>query len=319
MQNGETYNEKTAVYFFCNDPDKDPVAPGVFKKLQTMFPLHETSIEIDGMPVLLHEKQNGERFFVVRTLEVLSHDYPSYLLAMNEHFNACAFAGIVNWHEGGNAPEAIFTIHTTGDIPSGTYGVADPKFTRAILMEIERSRAEVGLESFSSVTEATHWGGIPHGGSPGLILEYPVPVLDIEIGSSPASWSHEAAAEVLARALVGVFDRVDHQARPFVYVGGVHFEPSCREAVFTQDDGPALAPSHILANQWVVTGDYGSPEGADKLRRCLRSIRGGVNAVVFHDKLKGTFKSTVRAVAEEFGVPALSHKKLRHAEVRKEI
>ena len=50
-------------------------------------------------------------------------------------------------------------------------------------------RKENVLEDFSVVTEATHWSGVHEGEvNPDLLLEYPVPMVDIEVGSEMESW-----------------------------------------------------------------------------------------------------------------------------------
>ncbi|MFK4495963.1 hypothetical protein ABIF86_000254 [Bradyrhizobium japonicum] len=51
---------------------------------------------------------------------------------------------------------------------------------------------------------------------------------------------------------------------------------------------------------------------------CVRSIRGGVQSINFHDKLKAPYKRVARLLADELEVPILSHKKLRAAAVVKD-
>lgn len=42
------------------------------------------------------------------------------------------------------------------------------------------------------------------------------------------------------------------------------------------------------------------------LRACVHSIVGGIQSIVYHDKLKAPFKGVARLLAEELGVPMLS-------------
>lgn len=305
--------QRRAVLFFCADPAKDPVASHVFEASRRLFPLAEAGGEVEGFPVLAHRDAAGREFVYVRTAEVLSHDYPRYLPALAERFSGFDLGCVVNWHEGANAPDAIFMAHTTGDVVSGEYGPADPALTTAMLRAIERTRAEAGLDGYRTVTEATHWSGVVYGHASELLTRYAVPLLDVEIGSGPACWGDPAAAEVLARALVRVFDD-EPRGASVLYVGGVHFEPSLRDAAVGDAARDDVLVSHVIASHWLAAGGYGEPGGVDKLEACARSIAGGVDAVVFHDSLKGPQKAAVRALAERLGVEAVNHRRLRGPE-----
>lgn len=304
---------KIAAFFFCADPEKDPVAPRVLRASKRLLNLKETFMSVDGRTVLSFKNERGDLFLYVRTDEVLSDDYPRYLPALNAYFADLDFAGLVNWHEGENAPEAILTVHTTGDVPSGYFGAAHPNYTRALLLCLEEERQRLGLDRFTTTTEATHWSGAFHASPPELITEYAVPLVDVEIGSEPASWSDEGAAEVIARALPRIFERAgDRQPLSLLCVGGVHFESSFAAAVLGTPDDQALAVSHILPNQWIVSGGYDdTEEGLVKLKACIASIVGGVQGIAYHEKLKGTYKQQLRILADQLGVPHFKHKALR--------
>lgn len=300
-----------AVLFFCADPTLDPVAHRVFDASRRLLPLAEAGGDVDGMPVLVHRDGGGREFVYVRTADVLSHDYPRYLPLLAERFADADVAMVVNWHEGANAPDRIFMAHTTGDVASGTFGAADAALTTAMLLAIERARAEAGLDEYRTVTEATHWSGIVHGHAAAVLARYPVPVLDVEIGSTPESWADPRAVEVLARALPRVFDDVRGDRASVLFVGGIHFEPSIRDALLGDARRGDIAVSHILANHWLAAGGYDQPQGEEKLEAACRSIAGGVDVICFHDSLKGAMKERVRAVAARLGIPAFNHRRLR--------
>lgn len=306
-----TRRPERAVLFFCADAALDPVAHRVFDASRRLLPLAEAGGEVDGMPVLVHRDRAGRELVYVRTTDVLSHDYPRYLPLLAERFADFDVAMVVNWHEGANAPDRIFMAHTTGDVTSGIFGPADAALTTATLRAIERTRAEAGLDEYRTVTEATHWSGIVQGHAPELLAHYPVPVLDVEIGSTPESWADPRAVEVLARALPRVFDEVDRSRTSVLFVGGIHFEPSIRDALLGGACRSDLAVSHILANHWLAAGGYDQPQGEEKLEAGIRSIAGGVDAICFHDSLKGAMKERVRAVAARLGVLAFNHRRLR--------
>ena len=304
---------RKAIYFFCSDPEKDPVAHRVWDASAKLFDLHETDIEVDGQTVLAFEDDANNKFYYARMNDVLSHDYARYLPVLNERFGDFDFAGVVNWHEGKNAPDAILTVHTTGDVLTGQFGPANPVLTRTLMLAIEDNRKAIGLEGFTTVTEATHWSGVVYGGSPELIPQYRVPVVDIEIGSSPASWSNADAVKVIAQSLPLVFnsDEMDLAARSLLCVGGVHLETAFAQAILTTRNQYPLTISHVLPNHWVLEGGYDTEEGIKKLESCIDSVIGGIHAIVFHDNLKGPYKSQLRLLGERLGLPCFKHQALR--------
>ena len=305
---------KKAVYFFCDDPF-DPVAGNVLREAVSLVSPPETELIVDGKPVLEFTDDSGNRFSFVRTKKVVSHDYGTYLPVMNGPFADCHIAGIITWHEGVNAPDGILTVHTTGDVESGVFGAADPVLMRNILKGIEEARQEEGLDGYSTVTEATHWSGMVYGGQTAdMIAKYPVPVLDIEIGSSPQRWADRRAARALARGLLRIFTDDGAETKNLLCAGGVHFDPNFAAAALTSWQGGAFAVSHILPNQWLVSGAYDGETGPVRLEECAASIRGGVHCVAFHDNLKGPLKDRFRDLAARLGVPAVKHQVLRTPE-----
>lgn len=305
---------KKAVFFFCAE-SIDFVAPHVFRALTSFYSVIETSLIFDDFPVMRHTDQQGNQFDFVRTQKVLSHDYPRYLPDLNKNFSTYDCAGIITWHAGQNAPDAILTVHSTGDVNSGQFGPVDPAYMRNVLMAMEKIRLAEGLNDFKVTTEATHWSGIVYSsGMPELIGQFPVPMLDIEIGSSPSFWENPAAAKVLASALTRIFDQDDFVVMNLLCAGGVHFEPAFANAVFQPWNQHAFGISHILANQWLITGQYENEEGQAKLEACVKSIRGGIAGIVIHDNLKGIYKDQFRILAAKHGVPVFKHQFLRRPE-----
>jgi D-tyrosyl-tRNA(Tyr) deacylase len=303
-----------AVYFFCNN-EIDHVAGPVLKAALEISDFQDTAIVIDDAPVLQHTDETGNQFYYVRTCKVLSHDYTRYLPIVKHHFSDCDIAGIITWHGGQNAPDGILTVHTTGDVDTGNFGPAHPGYMRNLLLSMEQNRMEAGLQDFRATTEATHWSGIVYqGGSPDLIPQFPVPLLDIEIGSSPAYWSNQLAAKVIAKSLLRVFTSDGRKIRNLLCAGGVHFEPAFANAAFQTWENYAFGISHILANQWLVTGQYEKEDGKAKLENCVRSIHDGIEGIVFHDNLKGVYKDCFRELAAQYNIPVFKHQVLRRPE-----
>lgn len=302
---------KKAVYFFRTKPDVDPVAGRVFAALEKIYSLVEADIVIDDNPVLKHRDDNGNEFYFVRTDKVIHHDYINYLPVMNRHFADFDFAGLVTWHEGQNAPDKIFPVHTIGDVDSGYFGKANPLYLHNLFLSLEKNRLALGLEDFRVTTEGTHWSGVVFDGNPELIPQFPVPLVDIEIGSTPASWSNLQAAEVIARALADVFTASGKTLKNLLCAGGTHFDQAFGGAVLETWDNHAFGISHILPNHWLVTGQYEAEDGQRKLENCLKSIEGGIDGIVFHDKLKGAYKEQLRQLAKKYNIPAFKHQLLR--------
>ncbi|MDR1073860.1 MAG: hypothetical protein LBL45_09340 [Treponema sp.] len=118
IKSGEIIHEEGCI-FFCVDKNIDPVASNVFNYLQNSNNFIETKLTIDEFPVM--EYNNGNYFLFVRLTDVLSHNYIKYLPVLDQHFKEFDVAGVVNWHEGINAPDRILTIHSTGDAPSTSH------------------------------------------------------------------------------------------------------------------------------------------------------------------------------------------------------
>jgi D-tyrosyl-tRNA(Tyr) deacylase len=254
--------------------------------------------------------ESGNAILLVRTDEVVTDRYERYLAVMATHFPDATAAAAVNWHEGANAPDHILSVHSNADISSGSFGITDPAWMRALLLATEAARVEFALSDWSVVVEASHWSGSVSGSSPELIAMFPVPMFDIEIGSSPSSWKDPRAAHAVAEALL----KAPRWKAPIVYsllcVGGIHFEGAFRDGVFTAHE-PGFAVSHILSNRWVQAGGYRGPEGVDRIRRCVGTIIGGVNAIVYHDSLKADQKSCLKNLADELSIPLVKHRHLR--------
>lgn len=307
---------KKAVYYICNDEGRPGlVSRIVWDILHGENLLVSTGINFEGQEVMTHKDERDNKYYFVPTEVPVCWNYTKYLPAMNKHFADCDIAGLVTWHEGASAPSKVLSVHSIGDVNSGVYGPTNPAYMRNLLQAIERNRVSLGLENYQAVTEATHWSGTHiTGSSPQLILQYPVPVVDIEVGSEEESWSDRRACQVLADALTEVFDNDEKHVHNVLCVGGVHFDPNFAQAVFTGWGNEAFGVSHILANQWLVAGEYENESGLDFASAAVEAIEGGIEAIVFHDKMKGCYKDLVRALGEKYHVPILKHQRLRQPE-----
>lgn len=304
-------NNNKAVYFLCTNSNKDEVAPLVLNKSMEMFDLKETDIIIDEKPVLLYEDQKGDKYYYVQTDVVICEDYGRYLPYIKEYFEDSDIGVMVNWHGGQNAPDKVLCIHTVGDTTAGYFSPSNPKVSSNLAYSLEKYRTSMGLDDFKVTSEATHWSGIVYGSSADLIKESNIPFLDIEIGSTSESYNDLGAIEVIARSLVEAFS--GEEDRPTVlYMGGVHFEDTIRDAVFHSTHPVSL--THILASRWLENPIYMEEGGDQRLEECIDTIQGGIDAIVIHEKLKKNLKDIARSVSEKRNIPLIKRKELKDPE-----
>ncbi|MCR3957104.1 MAG: D-aminoacyl-tRNA deacylase [Gudongella sp.] len=306
---------KKVVYYMATKEDVDHVARRVYGMLEKSLQLEELDILVDGKPVMRYIDKNHYIYDFVRTDKVVCHDYRRYLPVMMERFSDYDVAGLITWHEGENAPDGILSVHTTGDVETGNFGKANPRFMHNILIALEKYRKMENLDDFFVTTEATHWSGIVYGDiGPEAILEYEIPIMDIEIGSSEDSWSNENAVRALAMSLLEIFSDDNLQLKNILCAGGTHFERGFSGEIFNTWEGQGFGISHVIPNQWLVSGEYENESGRDKLKECVASIEGGIQGIAMHDGLKGAYKQQLRNLGEELGIPVFKHQFLRKPE-----
>ena len=100
------------VVFFGAAPGIYHVAGPVFKAIEEEYHLTQTEIIIDSKPVLKHRDEAGDEFYFVRTDAVVCHEYDRYLPILLRYFADFDMAGLITWHEGHNAPDRVFSVHT---------------------------------------------------------------------------------------------------------------------------------------------------------------------------------------------------------------
>ena len=306
---------KKAVYYINTDKDFGYVSFHVWDILQEEgYFTEKADILFDGQEVMKHVDEAGDEFYFVPTHKAICLQYKDRLDEMNQYFADADISGMVTWHEGAHALEKVLTVHSLGDVNSGNYGGAKPRYMRNLMLAIDKNRKALGLDDFKVVTEATHWSGVHNDvGDPTLLNKYPVPMMDIEVGSEPESWNNKEACRALARSLTSIFKDDGRKVHNLLCVGGVHFEPNFAEAVFTQwGDNEVFGVTHILANQWLVAGEYENETGVERASQCIDAIEGGIDAIFFHDKMKACYKDLVRALGAKYNVPIYKHQRLRN-------
>lgn len=309
-------SNKKAVYYICNKEDGSVwVSHHVWNFIKEKEGVKQAGITFDNQDVLMYEDERQNKYYFVPTVVPICLDYPRLLPEMNEKFSDCDISGMVTWHEGASAPEKVLTIHSLGDVNKGVFGPTSPLYINNLLHAFEKNRQLLALDDFQVVTEATHWSGsIADESNVDLLLEYPVPMVDIEVGSFEADWENMDACQALTNTLFQVFDGEERNMYNILGVGGIHFDPNFAQAAFTTWDNNVFGVSHILANQWLVSGEYEKDYGLEYASRAIDAIDGGIQAIAFHDKMKGHYKDLVRALGEKYNVPILKHQRLRNPE-----
>lgn len=296
---------RTAVYFFCDDPAIDPVASRAFAAVHKLADLREIGVRIDGRPVLEHVDAARNRHWFVRTSRPFASREPEYFCQLGIDLGHDDFVGVITWHGGANAPDRIWSVHTIGDVVAGVYTPANPQCMWNLLHAARRLGEVQGPEGWIVLAEATHWDGSLSGADPEILKRCSVPMVDIELGSTPESWSNADAASVLVGSLLDVFHPVAEEIRNVLCVGGAHFEQAYTDAVF--HDQFSCAVTHALPARWLESGAYHLSSGRDRLTAALDSIP-AVREIIYHDGLKGPVQTHLRAISAERGIPLRKHR-----------
>ena len=136
-----------AVYFMNNNHNWGHVSFRVWDLLEKEgFFEQKAGFQFAGQDVMKCER-DGNEFFFAPTDIALCLDYPRFLPEMNAHFADADMSGMITWHEGGNAPDNVLTVHSLGDMASGCFGKANPRYMRNLLLAFERNRVDLGLGS----------------------------------------------------------------------------------------------------------------------------------------------------------------------------
>lgn len=308
-----------AVYFFCQYLDKDPVAYRVYQECLRLYELKPSEKKLDGLEAWESSDENGNIFHFVLTTDTLSHEFDRHVESLNSLFpkEEFDFAGIVNWHGGNNAPDNIFCFHGVGHPASTDFALSHSQYLFNIANSINNEMAKEGIsQDWRVLPEATHYSGIPYGCVPKNITRWDVPQADIEIGSSASAWGNPLAVKVLAKSLGHVFDVPQKQPISALFVGGIHFEPTLRNLMFTdQNENHAYVFAHALTYPWVVEGtvedEHLENELCSRLSSAIQCIVPRPTVIVFHDKSKAVLKNAAKKVAFEYKMDCINHKSLK--------
>ncbi len=125
---------KKAVYFINNNKEFGYVSYYVWDILeQEGYFVEKTDILFDGQQVMKYIDEIGNEYYFAPTKKAICLEYERLLPEMNKYFADFDISGMVTWHEGTNALEKVLTVHSLGDVNSGTYGAAKPRYMRNLI------------------------------------------------------------------------------------------------------------------------------------------------------------------------------------------
>jgi len=262
----------------------DKAAMNIASKLIEMFGLERTSTTFDGQPAYA----KGDVMLVFTSEDSINAEHvaslgPEMVIFAARH-SSLAGEPTLSTHTPGNLGfEAKF-----GGRPR-ELGWSEPNVMKKALLTLAEQREKLGLGEYRVCLEATHHG--PTG--------IDVPVVFVEIGSTPDRWSDERAGEAVAEAIWEAANRPS-RAKRAVGFGGGHYAPKFTRLVLEELDVAVghIVPKHVFSSlgqdRWLVEGP-------------VSKTWGGCDLVVVDKKgLRGQDRKFVISMAEGLGLEVLT-------------
>jgi len=211
---------------------------------------------------------------------------PIYYQAVAEDFDP-QLAVFISRHSSKSGTPTL-SVHTPGNLAQAQKGgipkkvsIAPAAAMKEALLELARQKARLSL-SYEVSYECTHHG-------PSL----DVPAMFVELGSSPAQWKDQSAAEAVAHAAMASISKTTTSWMAVVGIGGPHYnEKFTRFAV----EG-FYAFGHIIPKYAVSQVDVRI------VKQCIDRTMERVRAIILDWKgIKGADKATLAQMVGEAGV-----------------
>ena len=260
----------------------DPASMNIAERLIELHGLEPTDALFEGSPIYARGSVKlvftaSEPIYAEHVGEALPEP-PEAIIFASRHASAKG-EPTLSTHTPGNLG---FTAEHGGS--PREFAWSEPLRMRAALLSLSEAGGKEALRDYSICLEATHHG--PTGLS--------VPVLFVEIGSTPERWTDPSAGEAVAEAIWEAATRPS-RARRAVGLGGGHYAPKLTAVAIETD----LAIGHIVPryafqalglDRWLVE---------EPVRRTWM----GCEAVVVDKKgLRARERRFVASVAEELGL-----------------
>jgi len=266
----------------------DEASMNIASALLDLYGLEPTGRELEDQPVYAR----GNVLLAFTRADTVNSSHVPAALA-SEGLEAVIIAS----RHSSQAGKACLSTHTPGNLgPEAPLGGkpmqlawSDPGRQVKALKTLARARDELGLLDYAVCLEVTHHGP----------TEVKVPVLFVEIGSTPERWADREAARAVAEAIWEAAARPLRAVKNAVGFGGGHYAPKFT-ALMLEDVG--LAVGHIVPKYAFKA--YGPSRWLAE--EPVRRTWGGCEAVVLDKKgLRGSDRRFVASVAEELGLEVL--------------
>lgn len=169
--------------------------------------------------------------FELRTFEELH----LHLSGIGAHFTAVDAIVFVSKHAGESGP--LLSTHFPGNIATAEYGGdprSVPRAATGLLAPLYHGLRERAPPGYDVAIECTHHGPSAVG----------IPAVFVEVGSGPAQWRDEAAADAVAAAVLALEKAAPLADRAVAGFGGGHYAPRCERVL--RETGWAVG--HIAAD-----------------------------------------------------------------------
>ena len=258
---------------------KDTAGKNIAQNLIERYSFEKLSETFQNNPVYtkkVHSKQTKLLFTnneIVETQFLEDLFNPQLLVFLSRHSSAKAIPTL-SVHTPGNLSEAEF-----GGEPK-TVSTSPAKAMRNALLEMAKLRDEQNLD-YEVSYECTHH-------CPSLNI----PSMFVELGSSPAQWNDQKAAEVVAHAAVAAVSEASN-CRVALGIGGPHYNKKFTKLALASQ----TAFGHMIPKYALESVD------ADIIQQCLEKTVETVDSVILDWKgIKGEHKPKIVSALEQLAV-----------------
>ncbi|MDR3214846.1 MAG: D-aminoacyl-tRNA deacylase [Bacilli bacterium] len=303
-----------ALFIICNNPSLDLVGYHFFNYLKQNYKILVKNIDAKGNIESYQLKNDEHEFHFMITKKHVMHNFNEFVDYLNEQYHDIDICVHVNYHEGENALDNILTVHSVGDIQSGTFLPTMPKEATRLLLELQKHNYLLDL-NFKVTTETTHYSGVISGNKAQELYRFKKPTYDLEIGSSPAAYENPLAIKALCLSIFNIFN-LDFDTRLNVlYLGGTFFEDTLNEAILRKNY--PIYYDHHLAASFIEDANY-YENGLGYIEDIIKKSFQTVDLIVYHDKVR-KIKPILDIITNKYGIPSIKHRVLRNIEEHDEI
>jgi D-aminoacyl-tRNA deacylase len=283
-------DEGMEIVVFFSEPDL--ASQNIWTNIQRYFDIEKTSILFDEKPVYKYPDSKGNIYWLCRTKDFVYSNGAYYSQLTEKLFPKAGLAVMAGFHTG-HPPLPILTVHSIGNptaqstkyVSAYTLAYTSARAVKNAILYLKKYMEEFGLKGFEVMQEVTH-------GSP---VEFKIPIIDFEIGSTEKEYKNELAGKVLAHALFHLSDPTN--IIPAIGIGGLHYATKFRDVNLYSK----IAVGHIFAT--FVLHDFKEEIFKQAIEKTIEKVE----AVVIDKKEKGEYKQFAKELAKKYALKAYSH------------